>query len=613
MAVLFKFVLTLIRWSWKALTFIKDLIFNTLALIVILLGVTLYSVFSDTRSTQPQDGVLLFNLTGIVVDEPRDSNLLREVTNEVLGASDKLKENALFDVVDMLRQAKDDPNIKGIVLSLGGFAGANTPSLEYIGKALEEFKNSGKPIYAMGRNYSQSQYYLASFADSIYLTPQGSVGLIGLSTNNLYYKSLLDKLKVSTHVFRVGTYKSAVEPYIRDNMSPEAKSNAQRWLNEMWRIYLDKVSTNRKKSAQDLMPSIDTYISRLKQVNGDSSVYAMQYGLVDEVISQQSFISKMQKQFGSRKNSYKSVSMYDYLPTEPVASNQQIGVVFVNGTISASPRSQGIASANAIVKQLREARFDQHIKSVVLRVNSPGGGVDASEAIRSEVAALVKAGKPVVVSMSGLAASGGYWVSTPANYIIASPSTLTGSIGIFGLLNTFENSLDSIGVYSDGVTTSPLAAANVTSKLDPKVAQIFQISVENGYHNFLYLVAQSRNKTTAEIDKIAQGQVWLGTDALKNGLVDQLGDFDDAVIKAAELANLPEGSYQISWFITQPSLRDLFMGGSDSVSIKQIMMQYLPEPLAESLFSIRAQQQSIKMINDPNQQYVYCLECGYQN
>jgi len=613
MAVLFKFVLTLIRWSWKALTFIKDLIFNTLALIVILLGVTLYSVFSDTRSTQPQDGVLLFNLTGIVVDEPRDSNLLREVTNEVLGASDKLKENALFDVVDMLRQAKDDPNIKGIVLSLGGFAGANTPSLEYIGKALEEFKNSGKPIYAMGRNYSQSQYYLASFADSIYLTPQGSVGLIGLSTNNLYYKSLLDKLKVSTHVFRVGTYKSAVEPYIRDNMSPEAKSNAQRWLNEMWRIYLDKVSTNRKKSAQDLMPSIDTYIFRLKQVNGDSSVYAMQYGLVDEVISQQSFISKMQKQFGSRKNSYKSVSMYDYLPTEPVASNQQIGVVFVNGTISASPRSQGIASANAIVKQLREARFDQHIKSVVLRVNSPGGGVDASEAIRSEVAALVKAGKPVVVSMSGLAASGGYWVSTPANYIIASPSTLTGSIGIFGLLNTFENSLDSIGVYSDGVTTSPLAAANVTSKLDPKVAQIFQISVENGYHNFLYLVAQSRNKTTAEIDKIAQGQVWLGTDALKNGLVDQLGDFDDAVIKAAELANLPEGSYQISWFITQPSLRDLFMGGSDSVSIKQIMMQYLPEPLAESLFSIRAQQQSIKMINDPNHQYVYCLECGYQN
>lgn len=613
MVVLFKFMMTLLRWSWKALTFVKDLIFNTLAIVVILCGLALYGAFSDTRSNQPQDGVLLFNLTGIVVDEPRDSNLLREIANEALGGDDKVKENSLFDVVDMIRQAKDDPNIKGMVLMLGSFAGANTPSLEYMGKALEEFKSSGKPLYAIGRNYSQGQYYLASFADTIYLTPQGSVGLVGLSSNNLYYKSLLDKLKITTHVFRVGTYKSAVEPFIRDNMSPEARSNAERWLNEMWRIYMDKVAANRQKNKQDLMPNIDTYISRLKLVNGDSAVYAMQYGLVDKIISYQNFIKEMQNQFGTRKNSYKSVSMYDYLLNDLSSSNQQIGVVFVNGTISGGPRSQGVASANAIVKQLRQARFDNNIKSVILRVNSPGGGVDASEAIRSEVAALVDEGKPVVVSMSGLAASGGYWVSTPANYIIASPSTLTGSIGIFGLLNTFENSLDAVGVYADGVSTSPLAAATVTNKLDPKVAQIFQISVERGYHDFLYLVSQARKKTTAEVDKIAQGQVWLGTDALKNGLVDQLGDFDDAVNKAAELANLSDGKYQINWFTTQPSLRDLFMGESDSVSIKQIMMQYLPEPFAESLLSVTQQHKTFKMINDPNNQYIYCLECGYQN
>lgn len=613
MAVLFKFIMTLLRWSWKALTFVKDLIFNTLAIIVIFFGLALYGAFSDTQSDKPQDGVLLFNLTGIVVDEPRDSNLLRELTNEALGANDQLKENALFDVVDVIRQAKDDPNIKGMVLMLGGFAGANTPSLEYIGKALDEFKAAGKPLYAIGRNYSQSQYYLASFADTIYLTPQGSVGLVGLASNNLYYKSLLDKLKISTHVFRVGTYKSAVEPFIRDNMSPEARRNAERWLNEMWRIYLDQVSANRQKSKQDLMPSLDTYISRLKLVNGDSSVYAVQYGLVDKIISYQNFINQMQKEFGSRKNSYKSVSMYDYLLSEAPSSNQQIGVVFVNGTISGGPRSQGVASANAIVKQLRQARFDNDIKSVVLRVNSPGGGVDASEAIRSEIAALVSEGKPVVVSMSGLAASGGYWISTPANYIIASPSTLTGSIGIFGLLNTFENSLDSIGVYSDGVATSPLAGANVTSKLDPKVAQLFQISVENGYHNFLYLVAQARNKTTAEVDKVAQGQVWLGTDALKHGLVDQLGDFDDAINKAAELANLSDKQYQINWFTTQPSLSELLMGGSDSASIKQLVTHYLPAPLAESLLSVSEQQKTFKMINDPNNQYIYCLECGYKN
>lgn len=617
MAVLFNFFFALIRWAWKLLTFIKDVIFNILAVFVILFGLIIFAAVQETRSPQPQDGVLLFNLTGTVVDEPRDTNLLKELSNEALGMnSSRQRENSLFDIVELIRQAKNDSNITGMVLSLSNFVGANQPSLEYIGKAIEEFKASGKPVIAIGRGYSQGQYYLASYADEIYLTPQGGVDLTGLATSGLYYKSMLDKLKITTHVFRVGTYKSAVEPFIRDDMSPEAKENAQKWLNALWNNYLSKVSANLDIEAGKLNPDIDTYIAQLTSVHGSTSDYAVKYGLVDKVMPYLDIESLLKDRFGVRKetDSFKSVSLYDYVPNKPAKSGKQIGIIFVNGTIADGERSAGVAGADSVVKQLREARRNEDILAVVLRVNSPGGGVGASEAIRSEVEALVKSGRPVVVSMGGLAASGGYWISTPANYIIASPSTLTGSIGIFGLINTFENSLDYIGVHADGVSTSPLAAATVVNELDPKIAQIFQLTVEDGYRNFLDLVAKSRKKTPEQIDKIAQGQVWLGVDAYKLGLVDQLGDFDDALNKAAELSGLRTGEYNINWFSTEMSLPSLLLG-QDSASLQSLLpnviLNYLPEPLSQAAREINAQQETFKTINDPKNQYIYCLDCGY--
>jgi protease-4 len=619
MAVIIRFILTLFRWGWKILTFIKDLILNTLAIFVILFGIVIFAAVQQSRPVQPQDGVLMFNLAGVIVEEPRDDSVFRELANEALGLNDPTqRENSLFDIVESIRQAKDDKNITGIVLSLGQFVGGSQTSLEYIGKALQEFKTSGKPVIAVGRNFSQSQYYLASFADEIYLAPQGGVDVTGIATNGLYYKTLLDKLKITTHVFRVGTYKSAVEPFIRDDMSPEARENAQRWLNALWNNYLSRVAENRKSEAHNLAPDIDTFITRLKGVSGDTTAYALKYGFVDKVMPYFDVEQLLKEKFGTRNktDALKSVSIYDYTLATPAPKANQIGVIFVNGTISGGESTDGVAGANSIIKQLRKARTDKKIGAVVLRVNSPGGGVGASEAIRSEVEALVKTGKPVVVSMAGVAASGGYWISTPANYIIASPSTLTGSIGIFGLINTFENSLDYIGVHADGVSTSPLAAATTVNELDPRVSQIFQLTIENGYRQFLALVAKSRNKTPEQIDKVAQGQVWLGTDAYKLGLVDKLGDFDDALAKAASLAKLSSDGYEINWFSAKPTLQDLFRS-QDSVALKallpKMMMGYLPEPLSKAATEFNAQQEMFKTINDPKNQYIYCLDCGYQN
>lgn len=617
MALLFQFIATIFRWTWKLITFIKDLILNLSMVFIVLAIFTVIGFVQKSNQPEPQDGALVFNLTGVVVEEPKQDNPLRQLSNEALGLSSPLKrENSLFDIIKLLRQAKHDEKITGLVLSLENFVGASQSSLEYIGKSIAEFKESGKPVFAVANNYTQGQYYLASFADRIYLTPQGSVGLQGLAANNLYYKSLLDKLMVSTHIFRVGTYKSAVEPLMRDDMSPEAKENTSRWLNALWGHYASQVAENRKMAATELVPEITTYIKKLQDVDGDSSTYALSNGLVDEVAPYSQVMAQFKKAFGTRLQNqiqtFKSVDFYHYLPTPDTVKSDQIAIVVVNGTISSGEQSRGLANAETIVNDLQRAQFDENVQSVILRINSPGGGVIASEAIRSAVEALVRADKPVVVSMGGMAASGGYWISTPASYVIASPSTITGSIGIFGVLNTFERSLEHIGVYTDGVTTSPLAAATVTSELDENVAKLIQISIDNGYQNFIKLVANARNKTPAEIDKVAQGQVWLGSDALKLDLVDELGDFDDALRKAAELAQLEPGNYSIKWYGSEPSLSSLLFGENIVAVLPDFMKSLLPSPVSQVVESVDKQSVTLKALSsDGKNQYVYCLNCEY--
>ncbi|ELX3487345.1 signal peptide peptidase SppA [Salmonella enterica] len=615
MRTLWRFIAGFFKWTWRVLNFVREMVLNLFFIFLVLVGVGIWmQIGNGSNSEQTARGALLLDISGVIVDKPSTNHRLGALGRQLFGASsDRLQENSLFDIVNAIRQAKDDRNITGIVLDLKNFTGADQPSMRYIGKALREFRDSGKPVFAVGENYSQGQYYLASFANKIWLSPQGQVDLHGFATNGLYYKTLLDKLKVSTHVFRVGTYKSAVEPFIRDDMSPAAREADSRWIGELWQNYLHTVSANRQISPQQLFPGAQAIIDGLTSVGGDTAKYALDHKLVDALASSADVEKALTKQFGWSKteNNYRAISYYDYSLKTPADTGGTIAVIFANGAIMDGEETPGNVGGDTTASQIRDARLDPKVKAIVLRVNSPGGSVNASEVIRAELAAAKAAGKPVVVSMGGMAASGGYWISTPANYIVASPSTLTGSIGIFGVINTVENSLSSIGVHSDGVSTSPLADISMTKALSPEVQQMMQLSIEYGYKRFITLVADARKRTPEQIDKIAQGHVWTGEDAKANGLVDSLGDFDDAVVKAAELAKLKQ--WHLDYYQDEPTVLDMVMDsmtGSVRAMLPETIQAMLPAPLVSAANTVKAEGDKLAAFNDPQNRYAFCLTCA---
>ena len=599
--------LSVIKSIWKIINLIREIFLNLVFLIIILLIFSGIALIKEVNKQEviPQSGTLIMDLEGVVVDNSLYSDEIYEIQDKIYGKKVNLsRENSLFDLVQKISQATSDPNIKSLVLKLDNFVGADMSSLQYIGKYLTKFKAANKPIYAIGSNFNQSQYYLASYANKIYLTPLGAVNVFGLSANNLYYKTLLDNLKVNTHVFRVGTYKSAIEPFIRDNMSEEARSNTSRWLNLMWNNYLVDISQERKKAPSQLVPLAENMLSELKAANGNMAQYALANGLIDAIATNQEFELEI--------NIKNRVSIYDYQLKEnamPASKEPKIAVVFVNGTITNGENSSNVAGSQDIVEQLRKIRKNlnkNNIQAVILRVNSPGGSVDASEAIRNELEALRSYQIPVVVSMGGMAASGGYWISTASDYIVASPNTITGSIGIFGIVPTFENSLSHIGVYNDGVSTSPLANRSLTQNLSSEMNQFIQMNIDNGYHTFISLVAKARNMTTEQVDNIAQGQVWLGSEGSKNGLVDKLGDFDDAIEMAATLANISD--YQIDWQKQEGNWLNAFY--SDMIAM---MPKSTAEVLFEQIPEIKQIKQQVSFwdkFQDGQNRYIYCLNCA---
>ena len=614
MRTLWRIIAGFFKWTWRLLNFVREFILNVFLILIILAGVGIWYAVQD-KPVDTTKGALLVDLSGSVVDKPSVNNKVRQWGRELLGtSSSRLQENSLFDLVDTLRAAKDDKNVTGIVLQLTDFTGTDQASMQYIGKALREFRDAGKPVYAIGDSYNQSQYYLASYANKIYMSPQGAVDLHGFSTNNLYYKSLLEKLRVTTNIFRVGTYKSAVEPLIRDDMSPAAREADSRWIGGLWANYLNTVSANRQITPEQLFPGAAGVLAGMQATGGDMAQYALKAKLVDALASRTEADNEMVKAFGWNKDTkdFNYTSIYDYSPKPKTGNNDpQIAVIFATGAINDGEEQPGAVGGDTTAQQIRDARLDPKVKAIVLRVNSPGGSVSASEVIRSELAAAKAAGKPVVVSMGGMAASGGYWISTPANYIIASPSTLTGSIGIFGVINTYQNTLDYAGVHTDGVATSPLADIASTKALPPEFSQMMQLNIENGYKTFLGLVADSRHKTPEEIDQIAQGHVWIGSDAKANGLVDELGDFDDAVKKAADLAKLSK--WQLNWYVSEPSLSDLVfsqVSASVHAMLPAAIQAYLPAPVSKMAMELKSQADLFSNMNDPQNRYALCLTCG---
>ena len=620
-------ILKFLKYCWRGLNFIRDCVMNLVFLLfVLLLGAILsLSSYMDGEKVElvGEQGALLLNLDGYLADnrdsQPEWERALQELDNQHVPGK-----ISTFDVVYAIEQAANDERIKGLVLDLNYFEGADIPALEYVGESLKNFKKTEKPVIAFSDNYTQAQYLLASYANEIYLNPRGSVFIQGLAAQNLYFKEMLDKLEVTPHVFRVGTYKSAVEPFLRNDMSPEARRNLQQWLNGMWTNYKDIIATNRKIDQNSVLPDAKTFLKELKALKGDSTAYVEQRKLVTQLASRSELDKKLIELFGSNKDDEPKLLTFNrYLKALPDRmlsedSEYKIAVVNVEGVIVDGESYQDEVGGNTVSRLLSEANADKDVKAVVLRVNSPGGSAFASEVIRQEVDALQKAGKPVVVSMGSMAASGGYWISSTADYIVADKNTITGSIGIFALFPTFEKTIKKWGISSDGVATSELSDLSLLRPLSSELNDVFQMEIEYGYDEFFSVVSKGRKLSKEEVNKIAQGQVWLGQDAYKNKLVDEIGNFDTALNKAIELANAKladdqkSDDYSVEWFVEEDdSTLDKLMTGLRG-SVKSLVKSTVDETigLPKEAAQIKQSLGVLTKFNDPKGQYLYCLNCG---
>jgi protease-4 len=499
----------------------------------------------------PSEAALLIAPEGTLVEQLSGDPLDRAVAQ---ARGDGHTETLLWDLTDSIRAAAHDRRIKVVALDLDKFDGSTLPTMEEVASALREFRASGKKVIAYGTQLSQERYYLAAQADEVDLDPIGFVLIDGYDRYRTYLKDALDKLGVDINVFRVGAFKSAVEQFTRTSMSPEDREESRSYLTALWSSYQGEVTGARKLAPTALSDYVDTLSKTVPAAGGDAARVALQAKLVTAVKSRPDVEKRLIELVGEDEDtgSFHSVTVSEYLRYAHAqkklhaAGKPRIGVIVAEGEILDGEQPPGTIGGESTARLIRQARVDKDIKAVVLRVDSPGGSVLASEQIYRELTALRAAGKPLVVSMSGYAASGGYYISAPADEIWASPATITGSIGIFAIIPTVDKTLGKIGVSVDGVGTTPLSGQlRIDRPLGDEARTLLQAGVSRGYEEFLSRVAAGRKKTRDEVNTIAQGRVWAGTDAQRLGLVDHLGSFDDAVKATARRANLTSYTTEI--------------------------------------------------------------------
>ena len=537
-----------VRAIWKLLVGIKDAL--VLILMLLFFG-SLYGALS-ARPAPVRDGVLNLNLNGSVVEQPS-----RPEWSAVAGTT-RPQEYRLRDLVTALDKAKDDRRVKAVALDLDGFTGGGATAVGDLANAVRRVRQSGKPVVAYGVGYTNASYALASAASEIWLNPLGGVLIAGPGGSGLYYKGLLDKLGVTANVYRVGTYKAAVEPFIRNDMSPAAKENALALDQARLESWKQEIKQARPKANIDLF--LGNMNGAIAAAGGDMAKAAVQAGLVDRIGDRRDFEARLAQLGGGagpNGDPFKEVKLASYVSdVVPQKPTGPIGVVTIAGDIVDGKAGPGTAGGDTIADEITDGIRTKGIKALVVRVDSPGGSVLASERIRqAELEA--KARKiPVVVSMGSLAASGGYWVSTPGDFIYAEPSTITGSIGVFAVLPSFQGTLQKLGLGADGVKTSPLSGEpDLLKGPSPEASQLLQTGVNAMYGRFLGVVAAARHKTPQQVDQIAQGRVWDGGTAHQLGLVDGFGDLNDAIAKAAQLAGLGN-ERGVRYLEPQPTLRD---------------------------------------------------------
>jgi protease-4 len=526
---------------WHVIDGARKLVLNLVFLILLFIVVMSYIDTEDTLIIQP-DTALVLRPYGNVVEQYSGTPLdiaLQQATQA------SRSETRLRDLVQAVRRARDDDRIVRLVIDPNYLWRIGLASLQEIEAAILDFKTSGKPVIALADNLEQQQYYLASMADEIWLNPNGTVWIDGFSSYRQFYREGLEKLEVEVNLFRVGEYKSAMEPFTRNDMSPEAKEANLYWIGGLWQQYLESVSRHRGIPLENLSGAINHFADGLDSANGDFAQYALDLGLVDQLVDRPQANHEL-AQLGAAGNGsegFRQVDFENYLAITDLknlpSSDRKVVIVVAEGEIVRGTQPQGLVGAVSFSEKLRALAEDRDTEAVVLRINSPGGEVFASEKIRREVQALQEAGKTVVVSMGDIAASGGYWIAMGADEIWALPSTITGSIGVFGVIPTFARPLAKLGIHTDGVGTTPLAGKlRLDKPLDPDLKRIFQHAVEGSYEDFIQLVAESRGKSREEIDEVARGRVWSGTQAMKRELVDKVGTLQNAVDSAARIAGM---------------------------------------------------------------------------
>ena len=584
-----------------------------LILMLVIFGV-LFGVLRGSVPSVPSKAALVIAPEGPLVEQLSGDPRTRAL-DEALG--NEREEALLWDLIDSIRAAASDKRIQVLVLDLDKLESGTQPALAELAAAIREFRASGKKVIAYGVELTQERYYLAAQADEIYLDPMGFVLVQGYDRYRTYLKDALDKLGVDINVFRVGTFKSAVETYTRTNMSPEDREESRTYLTALWNAYQEEVTKARKLPPDALAKYVDSFMQTVPAAKGDAAKIALSDGLVTGLKTQIEVEKRLQELVGENDegDSFSGVSSTDYLRVARAEKRlnlgkQKVGVIVAAGEILDGDQPPGTIGGDSTARLIREARTDKDIKAVVLRVDSPGGSVLASEEIYRELVALRAAGKPLVVSMGGYAASGGYYISTPADEIWANPATITGSIGIFAIIPTVDKTLGKIGVSTDGVGTTALSGQlRIDRPLSEGARAVLQAVTTHGYDEFVARVAAGRKKTTAEVDAIAQGRVWAGVDAKRNGLVDQLGSFNEAVAAAARRAKLT--SYSTKFIEPKLTWAEALVMNLKSRLIRSFVHaspdQAALARLAQRLDPVTHQAAILSRFSTPNRLYAYCF------
>jgi protease-4 len=550
---------------WRVIVGVKDAL--VLLFMLLFFGALYAALSANPYLGSGDEGALVLDISGAIVEQPSQADPFSLIG----GGSPAVKEYRLRDLLHALRSAAKDDRVKAVALDLDTFTGGGQSALSDVGEALDAVKKAGKPVIAYATGYSDDSYLLAAHASEVWLNPLGGVLIAGPGGTNLYYKGLLDKLGVTANVYKAGTYKAAVEPFIRTEMSPEAREANVALAGALWSTWQDEVRTARPKA--QIAPYVSAPAERVAQAGGDMAKAALTAGLVDKLGDRTEFGKRLAQLAGTHDEgvpgSFRKIDSDSWIASNPASGGAgEIGVITVAGNIVDGEAGPGTAGAETIVEAIEKGMATGNLKALVVRVDSPGGSTLASERIRRAVLDAKSRGLPVVISMGSVAASGGYWIATAGDRIYAEPETITGSIGVFGILPSFQGAMAKLGLNADGVATTPLSGQpDLFRGISPEASSLIQAGVDSTYVRFIGLVSAARKLPPARVNAIAQGRVWDGGTARQLGLIDGFGTLEDALAEAARRAKLDPATAQAVYLEKAPTLTEEFlraMSGSGS-------------------------------------------------